>query len=452
MNISGTAVDVGGQTVLSPGPQLFAHGGRPGDELQMLDGIRVGNLQSNAGRTGFALSPLLWDQVDVVLSGQGGDSPTLGVQTNALPKSGGNTMAGIVLIDGAIPSLQSSNLTSRLSATSPDLSEIKPWGLTGTSSIKSLWDLNASLGGPVAVDKIWFYGTGRGTTSESYLAGHYFPVDPRARVRVIDPSRQVSDDQYLWDTTLRLTSAVTPKMRWTNFGIYQHKIFRYFGFNPSTSPEAAPRQDWPRYFVQTGWTYTATNRLLFEAGWNYQRGDTSARIRDDQVTGTRYVETGGTFDGVVVPPMTYGAPGGFNDQPRMRIQAGKASMSYVTGTHNAKFGSDVQLGSRTQRNTNYSDYIQYPDDELHRQPGDDRRAHPRIHVQPGLQPVVLRAGSVDHGQDDADRRRAPGAAEGVAQRLHHAVAVEVPGGGAGHLPRRRRGELEGLQPARRFLV
>jgi hypothetical protein len=359
VNISGTAVDVGGQTVLSPGPQLFAHGGRPGDELQMLDGIRVGNLQSNAGRTGFALSPLLWEQVDVVLSGQAGDSPTLGVQTNAIPKSGGNTMAGIVLVDGAVPSLQSSNLTSRLSATSPDLSEIKPWGLTGTSSIKSLWDLNASLGGPVAVDKVWFYGTGRGTTSESYLAGHYFPVDPRARVRVIDPSRQVSDDQYLWDTSLRLTSTVTPKMRWTNFGIYQHKIFRYFGFNPSTSPEASPRQDWPRYFLQTGWTYTATNRLLFEAGWNYQKGDTSARLRDDQITGTRYVETGGTFDGVVVPPMTYGAPGGFNDQPRMRIQAGKASMSYVTGTHNAKFGSDVQLGSRTQRNTNYSDHLQY---------------------------------------------------------------------------------------------
>jgi hypothetical protein len=359
VNISGTAVDVGGQTVLSPGPQLSAHGGRPGDELQMLDGIRVGNLQSNAGRTGFALSPLLWDQVDVVLSGQAGDAPTLGVQTNAIAKSGGNTMAGIVLVDGAIPSLQSTNLTSRLSAVSPNLSEIQPWGLTGTSSIKSLWDLNASLGGPISRDKIWFYGTGRGTTSESYLAGHYFPVDPTARVRVIDPTRQVSDDQYLWDTTLRLTSAVTPKMRWTNFGIYQHKIFRYFGFNPTTSPEAAPRQDWPRYFVQSSWTYTATNRILFEAGWNYQRGDTSARLRDDQVTGTRIVETGGTFEGVVVPPMTYGAPGGFNDQPRMRIQAGKASMSYVTGTHNVKAGTDVQLGSRTQRNTNYSDYVQY---------------------------------------------------------------------------------------------
>ena len=359
VSISGTAVDVGGQTVLSPGPQLFAHGGRPGDELQMLDGIRVGNLQSNAGRTGFALSPLLWDQVDVVLSGQSGESPTLGVQTNAIPKSGGNTMSGILLMDGAITPMQSSNLTDRLSATSPNLSEIEPWGLTGTSSIKSLWDLNASVGGPISVDKIWFYGTGRGTTSESYLAGHYFPVDPTARVRIPDQSRQVSDDQYLWDTTLRLTSALNPKMRTTVFGIYQHKIFRYFGFNPQTSPEAAPRQDWPRYFLQAGWTYTATNRVLLEVGWNYQKGDTSARLRDDQVIGTRYVETGGTFDGIVIPPMTYGAPGSFNDQPRMRIQAGRAAMSYVTGTHNAKFGTDVQLGSRTQRNTNYASDIQY---------------------------------------------------------------------------------------------
>ena len=61
-----------------------------------------------------------------------GDSPTLGVQTNAIPRSGSNVFSGTILAK-VEPSLQSNNLTSRLQATS-HLSQIAPWGLTLTSS------------------------------------------------------------------------------------------------------------------------------------------------------------------------------------------------------------------------------------------------------------------------------------------------------------------------------
>ena len=118
VTLSGGAsvVDVGGMSGSNPGAQLSAHGGAPGDEAQMLDGIKVGNMQSNAGRTGYTYSPLLFAQVDVLVSGQQGDSPTLGVQTNAIPRSGGNMFSGTALANGSKPSLQASNLTSRLQA------------------------------------------------------------------------------------------------------------------------------------------------------------------------------------------------------------------------------------------------------------------------------------------------------------------------------------------------
>src|ERR1700730_3076084 len=92
VTLSGGAsvVDVGGMSGSNVAAQLSAHGGAPGDEAQMLDGIKVGNMQSNAGRTGYTYSPLLFAQVDVLVSGQMGDSPTLGVQTNAIPRSGSN--------------------------------------------------------------------------------------------------------------------------------------------------------------------------------------------------------------------------------------------------------------------------------------------------------------------------------------------------------------------------
>ena len=41
---------------LSKGNQLVSHGGRPGDELQLVDGLRAGNSTSQAGRSGLIFS------------------------------------------------------------------------------------------------------------------------------------------------------------------------------------------------------------------------------------------------------------------------------------------------------------------------------------------------------------------------------------------------------------
>ena len=54
--------DVGGTAGSPKGNQLVAHGGRPGDELQLIDGIRAGNSSSSAGRSGMIFSPILFDQ------------------------------------------------------------------------------------------------------------------------------------------------------------------------------------------------------------------------------------------------------------------------------------------------------------------------------------------------------------------------------------------------------
>ena len=42
----------------------------------------------------MSLSPLLFDQVDVQLSGQRGETGTNGVIMNAIPKAGGNRFSG----------------------------------------------------------------------------------------------------------------------------------------------------------------------------------------------------------------------------------------------------------------------------------------------------------------------------------------------------------------------
>jgi len=102
VTISGGAavVDVGGASGSPVGAQLSAHGGATGDEVQMIDGLRVGTMMSNSGRTNQTLSPLLFEQVDVQISGHAGDAPSIGVQSNLIPRTGGNGFHGAALSNG----------------------------------------------------------------------------------------------------------------------------------------------------------------------------------------------------------------------------------------------------------------------------------------------------------------------------------------------------------------
>src|SRR5262245_36558581 len=191
-------VDVGGASGSPVQAQLSSHGGAPGDEVQMVDGLKVGNMMSNSGRTNQTLSPLLFEQIDVQISGHGGDAPSIGVQSNLIPRTGGNSFHGTILVNGSSGRLQSNNLTQRL----------KDLGLTDTTRLKDVYDVNGGFGGPIARDRLWFFTTGRYQTNTSYIAGLYFPADPKAWVRTEDKSRQGFDDQFLWDFTTRVTAAL----------------------------------------------------------------------------------------------------------------------------------------------------------------------------------------------------------------------------------------------------
>jgi len=343
----GSAVsDVGGASGSPVQAQLSAHGGAPGDESQLLDGMQIGNMMSNGGRTQGTLAPLLYEQIDVQVSGQGGDVPTLGVVSNLIPRSGGNTLDGSFLANYSSNGFQSSNFTDRLKAT----------GLTATSSLERMGDVNGALGGPIVSDRAWFFGMGRYQTNQSYLAGLYFPVDPTARIRVEDKTRQADDPQYLWDSVGKVTIAATAKMRFTGLAQVQHKWWTYWLANALISPEAQGRVDWPGRLYQATWTYTPTNRLLIDAGVNFQVSNDTILPRDGEPNaGVRIVETGGSLTG----PITYGPFGNIVYDTPQHQRAYRASVSYVTGTNNLKVGMDMRDGFRTENNANFANDVQY---------------------------------------------------------------------------------------------
>ena len=251
-------MDVGGVLGDQTGAMVSAHGSRPADGVSMIDGLRIGNMYISSNLTNMSLSPLLFDQVDVQLSGQMAETGTNGVIMNAIPKAGGNSFSGTLLANGSGPSLQGNNVTDRLQAR----------GLLGASTtLKKLYDINGAVGGPIKQDRAWFYVTSRYFTNEYYLAGRFYPTDVTAIQRTNDPSQQAFAGTYTYDNNGRVTLAISEKQKISGWYAYQYKVDPHWLLQLfNQSPEASRITTWHTQLSTTKWTYTATNRLLFEAG------------------------------------------------------------------------------------------------------------------------------------------------------------------------------------------
>jgi hypothetical protein len=338
--IRASNTDVGGVLGDQTGAQVSAHGARPDDGVSMIDGLRIGNMYISSNLTNMSLSPLLFDQVDIQLSGQSGETGTNGVIMNAIPKAGGNRFSGSALANGSGPSLQGNNVTPDLNAR----------GLQGASStLKTLYDLNGAVGGPIKQDKVWFYATSRYFTNEYYLASKFYAMDPTTVVRANDTSKQSYGGTYTYDNNGRVTWAISDKQKISGWYAYQYKVDPHWLIQVfNASPEAVRITEWHTQLSTTKWTYTATNKLLFEAGIAAGESPDTIKLDPDQVglcpsqgsLAPRCIsiteQTAGNF--------FYRAPTSFDFDDRLPSQSINGSMSYVTGSHNAKFGVEMQRG------------------------------------------------------------------------------------------------------------
>jgi len=339
-------VDVGGSTGDAQSLALTVHGSGTLDQNQMIDGLRIGTLQVAGARSNMSVSPLLFDEVNVSYAGQGAEATTNGVQMNAIPKSGGNTFQGAVLFSGTNESLQNDNLTDRLAGL----------GLTSSNTVKTLYDLNGSLGGPILQDRLWFFGTSRYNTSQTSVAGLFYPVSPTSIVRVEDRSRPAYSEQTFKDFTIRLTGALTPKHKVTAFMLYQKKCACFWQLSQTVSPEATNVTTWPIYLGQASWTYTATNRMLVEAGMGV--GDSSYTIWPRDGENATYPIPIQEQGGALSPVISYLAPTN-SSRDTVRMNNWRASVTYTTGSHSFKAGADSSTGYKIFRSLNFTGHRQY---------------------------------------------------------------------------------------------
>ena len=348
VNVSGTRgtlADVGGTNNLQ-NMTLTMHGGRSFDTRLMVDGIRVGNAGSGGEFTNYVPDMGSTQELVIDYAAISAEQMTGGVRLNYVPKDGGNRFSGSVFATGVNDKFQSGNLDEELIAR----------GLTAPNKMKLTYDVNASVGGPIRTDKLWFYSAARWQDNESFVAGTFANKnagDINSWTYEPDPTQQAIFFTKQQNVNSRLTWQANQANKFTFFGDNQWRDWD--DARPIHSIEATTQYDFPRLFIaQTGWTSTVNSRLLLEArlqikGESYLDAAPTDEFIPvfEQSTGFFYRADARSF-GNPVGAQTGGIP-----RIEQNLKTWLGNVSYVTGAHSFKAGySHTWAESSTQQNDN----------------------------------------------------------------------------------------------------
>jgi hypothetical protein len=260
--------------------------------------------------------------------------------------------------------------------------ELRAAGLTTPGKLLKQWDFTFGLGGPIRKDRLWYHVAARDEGQHRSIP-NVFPNlnagDPTRFLYAPDRTREVRGAESWRLYTVRLTFQATARNKVNLHWDEQHPCngatfttsgdgcrnqpesdavigpLGLGGLSSTTSPEIGGYLNAHPRVRQLTWSNTATNRMLFEAGFGaYQApfgpyespGNTTrplARITEQCAAGCSL--NGG------IPNLTYRSANWADSWDAQYTW--RASMSYVTGSHNIKVGyGGVALVSDLQNFTN----------------------------------------------------------------------------------------------------
>ena len=330
--------DVGGSRGEFPGSGGFiVHNSRANDNRMTMDGMPFSSLigEIAASNKGQFINQLTVEETAIQTGGGSAEYQTGGVYMNIVPKSGGNTFATTVALNGTGSDLQSSNLTD----------ELRARGVATSPKVKQVYDAGGALGGPIKRNRLWFFTAHRWWGTQNTVPGSYYSASQHTLFYVPDLSRPAFTDLPHRDSSLRLTWQASTKNKITVSESVQKATMFWQIDQPFRAPEAAIHQQYPNSITQLMWSYPATNKLLFEAGATILRAEQNnfrmAGVLPDDIPVTE-LSTGLNYNArAAIPAMntTDAGVGQRRDQSNQRF-----SMTYVTGSHAVKVGMYAMEG------------------------------------------------------------------------------------------------------------
>ena len=355
--IPGLSTNTGSTSAMATPDMTFftANGGRQNGGQVQIDGMPVAASFNGGGVSTFTYDIANAAEMQVLVSGGLGEAENGEPRINLVPQSGGNTFRGQGFYSGAGRWSAGSNITPALESA----------GIVAPPTILKLWDVSGSASGPVLRDKLWFFGNvrqyGNYQTIEG-VVGNLFAGDPTHWDYQADPSIQARTANSRDIFSGRLTAQLTERNRITFYQEYQHRCSGstlaegsgcrapgegWIGLGTGGGTPAAPESwpgyhDFPYYVTQIAWSSPMSSRLLLDAGfsrfhylWAGFGQAPPDRVNLIPVTETQAIDghrANFSYRGIYDPIAYAYADNDANPNNW------KASLSYVTGAHNMKFG------------------------------------------------------------------------------------------------------------------
>jgi hypothetical protein len=336
------------------------HGGRRNEGQVLVDGMSGG--YQGMGVSGYAPEVGTAQEIVFSLSGGLGEATTGGPQLNIIGKSGGNTFAGTFFINGSGGAFVSDNLSAAQKAS----------GLSAPLKPKQLWDINPSFGGPIKRDRLWFFGSYRYQYNRQTVASMWDNKNAGDNTKWVyapDFTKQSEDDGVWKNHSLRLTWQATPRNKivgWTD--LHYNCLHCTAGGSSSgltftgqvATREALQRnENHPSNLTQISWTSPVTNRILLDGNvqigpnfwWGAQQKNsfdtTTIPVQDDALT-INSPSGPVTLANINYRSANWSGHTGFTT-------VGQGALSYVTGSHSAKFGARWSMNKSTFPKNFYND-------------------------------------------------------------------------------------------------
>jgi len=322
--------DVGGTSGMQ-NRDLTVHGSDGRDTTFQVDGMTLNGIEGDGSVQSY-FNEAMFEEISYQTSAINAEVSAGGVRANMIPKDGGNQFKGTLFLSAANQSLQSDNSK-----------DAKAAGLAAPDALNKVWDFNASEGGPIMKDKLWFFASYRDWGVYQYIANSFYKNGD-----------QTIDDASIRSGVVRLTAQLNSKNK---VAAYLDRIRKFRGHENSSpagyavAEEAtdirAPKQ---YYTTEAKWTSTVSSKLLLEAGIAINNESYTLEAvpegvgqipRRDTILQTAY----GAYDG-----------GFYYREPIRRTFV--TSASYVTGSHALKVGLQYGWGYFWRQRREVADLIQ----------------------------------------------------------------------------------------------
>jgi hypothetical protein len=315
-----------GAITLAPGVNpnnnsAYGSGGSSGNAY-MIDGVDVGDPESG---TVWVFANYNWIQeVQVIGLGAGAEyGGFTGVASNSLFRSGSNKFHGLFETLFENGALTGSNTNAALLKANPSLK-------SGTTDY--LTDNTLQVGGPIKLDKLWFFTSGQYYRPKTAPAG-YPPTTPAGYtdLKIGPQARLESSPRFLFKPTLRLG----PSDQLTGFLEYDSYTVDGRGASATNSSASTLHQDSPEFTWNGNYTKVLSSSSVFDMKysgfWGYYyltpyNGDTPGWYDVDQ-------------DFYAVNSYYY------YKADRVRHQANASLTKYASGfagSHSLKFGAELE--------------------------------------------------------------------------------------------------------------